>query len=506
MSRSSQKVEIEPYSELFRTEHLKADLKGRSVRGGVVTISAQIIKFGLTLVANIVLARLLTPEAYGLVGMVLAITGFMTLFQDLGLAMATVQKDEINHRQVSTLFWINLGVSLAITLVTMAIASMIAQLYREPRLLWITIALATGITLSGLGTQHAALLKRQMQYTKLVVNDIVSQFIGVTAGIIAARYGLDYWSLVIYPLVTAGMQTIGFWSLCRWFPGLPVWNHEIQSMLKFGGNLTGFGVINYLARNVDNILIGKYWGAYQLGLYAKAYQLLLLPLNQINAPIMNVAVPVLSRLSDAPERYRRTYLRILEKLILLTMPLVVFMIVSADWLIRLLLGDQWTEARIIFIWLAIAGIFQPIAGSVGWIFITQGQTDRMFKWGIIGASTSLIAFLVGLPWGAVGVAASYATIWTLITMPLLFFYVGRVGPVRTKDFYITAAPIAFASLLTTLLLSFIRNLLMISDPFIGCLFTLVMTSIIYLSVLFALPQGRLACQDLKHLVVMFRAT
>ncbi len=432
--------------------------------------------------------------------MVMALVGFMTLFKDLGLSMATIQQEEINHSQVSTLFWVNVGFSLAIGLLTACLAPGIAQFYNEPRLIWITVALASGIVVSGFGTQQTALLQRQMQYSKLAICEITALFVGVSLAILAAWRGMGYWALVIYPVSMATTLTLGVVVSCGWWPGWPKWDSGIQSMLAFGRNLTGFSIINYFARNLDNVLIGKYVGTVQLGLYAKAYQLLLLPINQINAPIRSVAVPLLSRLADAPEKYRRTYLKIIQKLMLLTVPLIGFMIATSDWLIEILLGKQWQQAASIFVWLGLVGLLQPVSNSVGWLFISQGQTDRMLRWGIISTVLSVISFCIGLPWGANGVAASYSLVWLFITMPLLLWFVGQSGPVKTKDFYIAAAPIAVATVTTAAILLIFRMYFIVPNAISGCILAGFITITIFLGTLLTLTSGRKILKDVRSFI------
>ncbi|WP_373528633.1 lipopolysaccharide biosynthesis protein [Nostoc sp.] len=487
-------------NQYFRTEHLKTDLKGRSVRGGAVTLGAQSVKFCLTLGSNVVLARLLTPQDYGLVGMVTVVTGLVAIFKDLGLSAATVQKEEINHQQVSTLFWVNVALGIVTMLVTVAIAPVIAWFYQEPRLFWITLSLGSGFIISGLGVQHSALLNRQMQYKALTINEIVSVTIGIGSAIVAARFGLGYWALVILPLVTGIVSTVGLWTVCSWRPSLPARQSGVRSMLVFGGNLTGFNIVNYFARNLDNLLIGKVWGAQQLGLYAKAYQLLLLPLQQINGPFQKVAIPALSRLVDSPERYRQAYLRILEKLTIITAPLVVFMIATSDWIVLLLLGPQWIDATPIFSLLGIAAFTQPVANTTGWLFITQGRTNHMFQWGIVGSILSATAIVFGVQWGAIGVAASYSISGLLIRTPILFWYVGRSGSVKGRDLYRTMAPSTLASLWSLCVLLVSRQWLGIFHPIISLTIAFLINIAITLLVLIALPAGRAALQDFKNLI------
>jgi len=315
----------------FRTDHLKAELGQRSARGGAVTFAAQVCKFALSMSSAIVLARLLTPQDYGLIGMVAILVGFLGMFQYLGLSTATIQWADLNHQQVSALFWMNVALSAAIMLVTIAAAPVAAWFYKEPRLMGITVGYAISILITGLYIQHEAILIRQMRFAITAAIEVSAMAIGLGAAIVAAIYGARYWALVINQLVLAAVSVIGMWAACRWRPSLPRRSAGVRSMLSFGGNVTGFNVMQYFARNADNALIGKFWGANELGLYSRAYQMLLMPMQQINAPLAAVAVPALSRLSDSPERYRDAYLKILEKLVMITMPLGAFMIATSDW-------------------------------------------------------------------------------------------------------------------------------------------------------------------------------
>jgi O-antigen/teichoic acid export membrane protein len=481
----------------FRTDHLTADLGGRTARGGVVTVVSQGLKFMISMVATVVLARLLTPQDYGLVGMVAVVIGFVSMFKDLGLSTATIQRAKINNAQISTLFWINVALSLGVMLVTAAISPLIARFYHEPRLVLITIAYGCGFLLGGLTVQHEALLRRQMRFTALAGAEVFSIVASVVTAITMARRGAGYWSLVGGALSLNLAYLLGIWILCRWRPGLPVKNSGVRSMLLFGGNFTAFSVLNYFARNLDNMLIGWYWGAAALGLYAKAYQLLLLPLDQINSPITAVAVPALSRLADDPERYRQAYLRILEKIAIMTMPLMVFMIATSDWLVQILLGPKWVGVSRIFALLAIAGFVQPVTSTTGWLFLTQGRPHHMFQWGLIGSSLIVASIVVGLPWGAVGVATSYSVGFICITAPLLLWFVGRAGPVRAINIYVAVAPIVFASLCALLAALALRRFSGVVNPFVGIVSCLSLTILTTLVVLAAMSPGRRVLLDLK---------
>lgn len=487
----------------FRTDHLKDDLAGRSARGGAVTLGAQVFKFVFSTVAAVVLARLLTPEDYGLIGMVAILINFVGMFQYLGLSTATVKWAELTHQQVSTLFWINMALSATIMLVTFGAAPLVAWFYKEPRLIGITIAYGVSILFAGLAIQHEAILSRQMRFAAIVVVETLGLLIGFMVAIVAAWKGAGYWSLVINQLVMTLVTVIGVWSVCRWRPGLPGRGLGVRSMLSYGGNLTGFNVMNFFSRNLDNALIGKFWGPHQLGVYSRAYQMLLLPMQQINAPLAAVAVPTLSRLVDTPERYRAAYLRILEKIVMITMPLGALMIATSDWMVLLLLGPQWRETGRIFMLLGIAAIIQPVTKTSWWLFATQGRTKDLFHWGLIGGAIAVGSILVGLPWGATGVAASYAVADLGIATPLLFWYVGRRGPIRAGDFYRTIAPASIASIFSLAALFICRPWLQTMPGLVTPLSVAFgITLAVSLVVFSALPAGRLAMRNLKDTVLL----
>lgn len=486
----------------FQTDHLKVNLGGRAARGGAVAITSQGLKFIVTLAATSVMSRLLTPQDYGLIGMVAVVTGFVSMYKDIGLAAATIQKPEITAEQISTLFWVNLFLSLAITVFTSAIAPLVAWFYGDPRLTWITIVTSFGFLISGLAVQHEALLRRQMRYLPLSAISLASVIAGYIVAILMALRGFSYWALVASQLAVAFTSTILIIAVCQWIPGLPRRDTGVRSMIKFGGHLTGFTTINYFSRNLDNLLIGRVWGAQQLGLYSRAYTLMSLPMDQINEPLTSVAVPSLSRLTDSPESYRRAYLRMLEKVALLTMPCVVLLIVTADWIVDFILGSQWEGAIKIFIVLGATAIFQPIANTTGWLLISQGRTNHMFQWGLISGPLIMGSIVVGLPWGALGVATSYAITRVFIVDPLLYWFVGRTGPVRTIDFYKTMAPFVVASGSALLLAAAFRRFYSLDSAILSVSICFVITVTVTFVVLAVIPSGRRALHDVKKAVLL----
>lgn len=484
----------------LETEHLQADLGGRTARGGAVTVASHSLRFVLTIGATSVMARFLKPSDYGLIGMVAFFTNFVAMFKDLGLSVATIQKSQVNNDQVSTLFWLNVAVSIVITLITIALSPLIAWFYGEPKLIAVTAVTALGFIIGGLTVQHEALLRRQMKFFSLVAVFFIATIVGYIVGIYMAWRGFSYWSLVSSQLALLLTNTIGIWLVCRWRPGLPRRDAGVRSMVAFGRNFTGFSIINYFSRNLDNVLLGRFWGASELGLYNRAYQLMTLPIDQVNEPITSVAIPALSRLNEAGERYRQAYLRMLEKIAMVTMPGVAFMMATSDWIVQIVLGPQWTTTSKIFLILGVTGMFQPIANTSGWLFLTQGRSRDMFHWGLISGPITMASIVAGLPWGALGVATSYALTRVVLTDPLLFWFVGRKGPVRQSDFYKTIAPFTFASIVSLGAGIAFRNVTTISSPIPGLIVVFLITSAVTLACLSAIPAGRMALADIKKTV------
>lgn len=469
----------------------------RALRGSGVTVTAQVIRLALNLLSTIVLARVLAPADFGLVGMVTAITGLAVVFKDLGLAQATIQRSELTEADVSTLFWINVSFSILTAAAFIASAPLLTWFYGEPRLTWITIAMGCTIIPGGLAVQHQAILQRQMRFLPLAIIDLSATLLGLGAALIAASRGAGYWALVLMQGATAVAFTIGVWTQCRWLPSAPKRNPGVRELLDFGRYLTGFNLVNHFARNLDDILIGRFWGAAQVGLYNRAYQLLVMPIHLGAAPVGTVAISTLSRLAEEPERYRRAYLKAVEVMSVVTMPAVALLIMTSDWLFIFLLGEKWSEASRIFSWLGISAFTQPIGHSVGWLFVSQGRTREMWQWGLISTAIIVASIGSGLYWGAVGVAAAYSLVGLVVRTPMLFWFVGRHGPVRTIDLYRTPLLGVSTGLATIFVLKCFRSLAPDMSPLSGLLLSGLISVSTALLVLSLLPKGRNLLRSLR---------
>jgi PST family polysaccharide transporter len=367
--------------------------------------------------------------------MVTTVTGFLRVFKDAGLSIATVQRERITHAQVSNLFWINIGISALASLALAASAPIVAWFYHNPRLIPITLCLSLTFLISGSTVQHQALLKRQMRFKTLAMIEVGSMTVGVLIGVIMALTGCGYWSLVGQSL---SMETSGLvitWSVSRWSPGLPTRRSGIGPLLSFGAHRTAGDLILSLARGCDNLLIGRFYGAAAVGLYSRASILLMRPLEQLLGPINAVFMPALCRLQSQPGRYRSTFLQLYEVIALTGFLFTGLLLALAHPLTLVLLGPKWEQAAVIFGGFTIAALCVPLANASAWLFTSQGRGQEMFVAQSINACAVILSFIAGLPFGPVGVAIAFSVSNLLVRVPIYYFSAGRRGPVSTRDLW-----------------------------------------------------------------------
>ncbi|TGV70356.1 lipopolysaccharide biosynthesis protein, partial [Mesorhizobium sp. M00.F.Ca.ET.149.01.1.1] len=291
--------------------------------------------------------------------------------------------------------------------------------------------------------------------------------------------------------VSAVVALVAGWLVTRWTPSWP--NLKIDGdIFRFGANLTGFNLVNFLSRNLDNILIGKYSGAVELGYYDRAYKLLLFPLQNINQPLTRIMVPLLSRIHEDKQRFRDIYVRTNWLLAVITMPGIATLTLTSEQVVRLLFGERWMAVAPIFALFVIAGLMQSVSSTTGWIFICQGKTKTMFHWGIYSSLTTVASFIVGLHWGAIGVAAAYAISGYALRVPVLAALIHRVGPVTAGDFLGIQGLFIVSSLLAWLSYLSLPALLTNQSDLLTILVAIALNYGFALALMLAVPQSRRA--------------
>lgn len=471
------------FNKWFDTEHLSGNLKAHSIRGGMNTIIGQVASFAMNISSTIIMARLLTPGDYGLVAMVTTVTGFITIFKDMGLSAAIIQRKQLFQDQVSAVFWINILVSLGLASIIALIAPLLVIFYDEERVFNMTIVFAASIFFSGLSLQHNALMKRQMKFKSLSKIQVLSTILSLATGIILAWQGFGYWSIVAVAVTNPIYSTIALWIVCDWRPNLTFKSKGIKSIITFGAGLTGFDFVNYFSRNLDNVLIGKFVGASALGMYSKAYQLLLLPITQLRDPLNAVALPALSSLQHEKWKYNSYFTRYLFTLAFFSMPIVAFFAIYSDEIVSIVLGSKWIGVSSIFKLLAIAAFIQPIASTQGLILITTGKSKKYFTLGIINTSVVVTGFCIGVNWGVIGVAISYSIVTYLLFIPLLYYCL-KDSPVTVKQFLLQIIYPSLFSIVSGLFMFSYKYFVVDLPPLVTCGIGFFIGASVYLSLWF----------------------
>jgi O-antigen/teichoic acid export membrane protein len=393
-------------------------LKRKSVRGGVVAVSAQGGKLVLQVATMMLLARLLSAEDFGLQGMATVLTGFLGIFREAGLGAATVQRLEVTHEQISTLFWINVAVGTTLATFSAVLAPVLVGFYGEPRLYWIVVISAVAFVFSGLAAQHQALILREMRFVTLAKVDLLSLAISSAVGIVMALFGWRYWSLVGMTVVASIVSAACVWLAVPWVPGPPRRGCGVLSMLHFGWMATCNSVLVFLAWNSDNILLGRVWGADALGLYGRAYQLATLPVQQLTAAVSGVAFTAFSRIQDDPDRLAKSFLRAYSLLVSLTVPIAICCPLFAEEIIRVVLGAKWMEAAPIFRLLAPTAVVFALANPLSWLVMSTGRVRRALYISAATTPVVILGIVLGLSHGPIGVALGYSVAMALVVIPI----------------------------------------------------------------------------------------
>jgi len=380
---------------------------------GISQVVRQLIRFGIVAI----LANLLAPEDFGLLAMVTVFTNFFGMVSDLGLNAAVIQKKELKKEEISTVFWLIILFGIILTLIFWGLSPMIAKFYQRKELASITIVLGVSFFLNSFASVPVALLAREMKFGVLSINEIIAVVLSGAGAICLAFSGMGVWALVMQNIIYSFVYSMVNMYGAKYVPQFIFKISKIKDMISFGGNLILFNLVNYLARNADNLLIGKFLGSNALGYYDLAYQIMLFPLRRISWTIGGVMFPALSRVQHNLSTVRDAYLRAVRMIASITFPAMLGLWIIAPEFIKIILGSKWLPILYIlrvFCWI---GAFQSIATTTGWIYLSQGRADLQLKVGAVFVVIYIISFVIGLHWGINGVATAYGLSILLIAYP-----------------------------------------------------------------------------------------
>jgi O-antigen/teichoic acid export membrane protein len=372
------------------------------------------------LAASTVVARRVPPYAYGVVGMATIAIGLISLFRDLGTSSAVIQKRNLNQSLLSSLFWVNVGIGFAGTVLCFLSAPVVARIFREPAVIPVVRVLSASFLIGSLANVHSALPNRSLKFKKISLIDMTSTVVGLGVVVTLACLHAGIWSIIAGSLTNTTVSAILFLSTSEWQPSFLFSWTEVRSVMSFGLNLSAFNLFNYLARNSDNAIVGRYLGSASLGFYQLAYNMMLLPVEGIAHLLTRVMFPAFSEIQYDNERFRRIYLRTCSTIALITFPLMAGASVLAAPLIKTVYGPRWVSVIPVLTILAPVGLVQSVLTTVDLIYTAKGRTALLFKVGGTASVLYVISFMIGLPWGIRGVALSYSICVALLIFPLLY--------------------------------------------------------------------------------------
>lgn len=399
-----------------------------TVQAVVWNVSGRLFALGLQFLLAMVLARLLPPRAFGTVAMITVFTGFAAAFSDLGLGAALIQRPTILSRHTSSVFWLSVAVGLMMMLFFLLAAPLVAGFYGEAVLTPLTMLVSTTFLIGSLQVVPAALLQRDLAFRRLAVGEFLAIAVSGTGGVVLALHGYGVWSLAWQSVIYAGVKSaLLLLVLTDWRPTALPRVDGVHDLLGFSKHLVGFSVINYWFRNADNLLVGRFLGAADLGIYNRAYSLMLLPLTLISQTVGQVMFPAFSAIQADRVRVSRIYLRAVRMVGLIVFPLMTALLVVCEPFVLAAFGEQWAGLVAPLRWFCIVAIAQSIGSMNGNLYLSQGRTKLQFVVGSVVGSAGIAAIVVGMLWGLMGVVIAYSVFAVVVTYPTIRIAVSLVG-------------------------------------------------------------------------------
>jgi O-antigen/teichoic acid export membrane protein len=410
----------------------------------------------------VILARLLTPHDYGVAAMVLVFSALVIVFSDLALGAALVQRRELTERDRSTVFWTSTAIGLAFMLAGIALSWPLAAFFGEPEVQPLFAALSVSFLVTALSTTQTALLTREMDFKSLELRLMAGTVVGGVVGIVIAARGGGAWAIIAQQLTITAVSCVLLWVFSPWRPRFIFSRASLRELGGFSLNVFGTRIVFYLNNNADNLLIGRVLGSASLGIYAVAYNVMLSPLRQVMAPVVEVFTPAFARMQDEPERIASVWLRGLRVVGTIMLPAMAGLVLVAPEFVRVVLGERWEDAIPVIQILAWVGLLQSMQRFNSSVLQSRDRTRTMLFCSIVTLVVSLTAFTVGLQWGVVGVAAAYA-ISSTVAEPYYAWRTMKTVGVSIRRYLTNLAGVAEATLGMVACLLAVRALLLPDD-------------------------------------------
>lgn len=392
-----------------------------------------------------ILARLLSPEHFGLFAMAGAVTALVGVLTEINMSAAAVQRSDLTQSAASGMLVFIVGMAFATLALSVACVPIATWIFNDSRLGPVVFWLAAAAPVSALGSMHHSLLARNMRWLDIQIVSLGGFTIGVIVAVAAAvLLNVGYWALVVQAWATSLATTGLAWIRCPWRPTrVREWS-SARASLGFGLNLSGAMILNYVNRQLDNVLIGWRWGSTELGFYARAYALMQAPLSFITGPVSSTLIPALSRLQHEPEKWSKAYLEAFGAVMIANGAMACLLYGGARVIVEIVLGPGWDSSAEIFSNLAIAMLAAGPMRTTGWIYLSLGRTDRMLQWSLLATPVYVLSFVIGLPFGGSGVALSFGIAQLLAFVPCMWMAIRGTSLTLGQVFKVATPPTLIA--------------------------------------------------------------
>jgi len=404
-----------------------------ALQGGLKMFLSQGVKLVVQIASIVVLARLVTPEDFGLVAFLTSIFAFVGLFSEFGLTMAIVQKEQVQEKDLNTLFRISAGIGMLLLLCIGVAGLLTSWISGDARYQWIFGIFAVMFFFKSLSTVPQGLIRRRLQFGFLSLQEAGAFLFGALAAVAIATQGRGILALMAFQFIPGLLMCGSSWFFAGWRPQRSAGSiQEASSYFSFGGAFTLVEIANTVCKHIDNLLIGKVWGMELLGQYTRAYALMLAPLNQVMGPIGSVLIPSFSRMFQKAEEFKQWTTSIFCIFIAFSAPTAAFLSSNHQAIVELLLGPNWGEASKIFYWLSFAIYSKPLGCIAYWIFVSTGEMKKLAEWTTTYAIGTIFVIALGVTQGPVAVAKNFGLSEVLVQIPVAIFFLNKTNRILGK--------------------------------------------------------------------------
>lgn len=388
---------------------------------------------GMRFAFGIILARLLSPDAYGVIGMLSIFMCIVSTFIDCGFSQALISKQNRTQADFSTEFWFNIGVGIAGYFILFLSSPWIADFYNMPILSPILKVIGLGIVINSLCVVQSAQFAIQLDFKTPAKISVFTQMVSGIVGIALAYCGWGVWALVFQQVGSSLFNAILLWRLAGWRPTMEFSKDSFRYLWGYGSKILASSLIQQVYDNIYPLVIGKFFNARTLGLYSRAQGFAILPSSNISGILGGVTFPILCKINDDNERLIRIYRQMIKMSAFIVFPLMLGMLAVADPLVKVLLNEQWYECILILQLLCCALIWQPISSIHLSILKVMGRTDIILKLEIIKRIAGIISILCSVPFGIVSMCIGYILLYFFCFI-LNTVYIGKITDVSFKSY------------------------------------------------------------------------